>query len=114
MRPPLIAAKTAVGVVPLVGVTVSQSPSELAIADVNCTDAPEVEMEIGTSEIPWPGSVQKTNGEGLNVSVPVCAVAEAESNIIRAMAIREGVTIAGLLKDFSSLDPFDSGSTAAR
>src|SRR5882672_4938252 len=101
-RPPLIAAKMTLGVVPLVGVRVSQFPSEVTAADVNWTGAPEVEMEIGTSEIPWPGSAQNTNGDGLIVSVPFWAAAAAESSTMRAIAIRGVATFTGLLKDFSS------------
>ena len=104
-RPPLIAAKMTIGAVvtvPLVGVTVSQFPSEVATADVNWTVPLEVVIEIGISEIPWPGSVQKTREPGLKLSVPLCAVAgTVEASAIRAMAIRGGVTFAELLKDFS-------------
>ena len=95
-KPPLIAAKMTIGsdvTVPLVGVTVSQFPSEVTSAEVNWTVPLEVVMESGTSEIPWPGSVQNTKGDGLTVSVLVCAVAETASRTKRAIAI--------LLKDFS-------------
>jgi hypothetical protein len=85
-----------VAMVPEVGVTVSQFPSEVTAADVKSTVPLEVEMKTGTSDIPWPGSVQKTTEEGLNVTVLVCALAgTAEARAIRATASR------GLLKDFS-------------
>jgi hypothetical protein len=62
---------------------------------------------IGISEICWPGSVQKTRGDGLKVRVLVCAVAGmAEPSAIRA--IRGADIIAGLLKAFSKQDQLDA------
>src|SRR5712692_713891 len=92
--------------VPPDGAMFSQFPSELTLAE-NGTVPLDDETKTGTVEIVWPGSAQKTRGEGVMVSVLSCAMAElAAPMTIRATAIRRGTVLAGLFKAFFQSRPF--------